>query len=183
MNSEVSSSTPGGCPAVFLDRDGTLMEEVGYCSRISDVRVFPGATEVLRKLRQAGFLLVLVSNQSGIGRGLFSWTEHRAVQQEFERQIDVAFDGVYVCPDAPNQESNCRKPATGMIEQAARELRIDLTRSFFIGDKASDLQCGRASGVTPVLVLTGYGGSTPILAAEYVGEDITAAAAWILNRC
>jgi D-glycero-D-manno-heptose 1,7-bisphosphate phosphatase len=141
--------------AVFLDRDGTLMEEAGYCANPSQVRVFPGVQQALQDLRAAGYLLILVTNQSGIGRGYFTEADYRAVQAEFERQILPArLDAVYFCPDAPWMPSQRRKPAPGMLLEAAQDHSIDLSRSCMIGDKSSDIECGRAAGCATILVQT-----------------------------
>jgi D-glycero-D-manno-heptose 1,7-bisphosphate phosphatase len=143
-------------PAIFLDRDGTLMEEVGYCADPAHVRVFPGVIEALQELRDAGYLLILITNQSGIGRGYFTEDAYRAVQAEFERQILPArLDGVYFCPDV--EPSPRRKPAPGMLLEAARDHSVDLARSYMIGDKTSDIEAGRAAGCRTILVETGYG--------------------------
>lgn len=145
-------------PAVFLDRDGTLMEEVNYCSDPKKVRVFPGVAEALQRLRQAGYKLIVISNQAGIGRGYFTEKEYRAVEAELERQLRPAtLDASYFCPDHPDRATAFRKPAPGMVLQAQREQRIDLARSFFIGDKAIDIECGRNAGLRTLLVKTGYG--------------------------
>jgi D-glycero-D-manno-heptose 1,7-bisphosphate phosphatase len=144
-------------PAVFLDRDGTLMEEVGYCADPAQVRVYDGVVAALQSLHDAGYLLILITNQSGIGRGYFKEEDYRAVQTEFERQMRPArLDASYYCPDAT--PSARRKPSPGMLQEAAREHAIDLARSFMIGDKASDIEAGQAAGCLTVLVQTGYGG-------------------------
>jgi D-glycero-D-manno-heptose 1,7-bisphosphate phosphatase len=166
-------------PAIFLDRDGTLMEEAGYCANPAQVRVFPYVPEALQALREAGYLLILITNQSGIGRGYFTEEAYRAVEAEFERQIHPAYlDAVYFCPDAPDIPSTCRKPAAGMIQQAARDHSLDLARSFMIGDKSSDIECGLAAGCRSILVLTGYGKEH---AHDNVADDFPAAARLILE--
>jgi len=143
-------------PAIFLDRDGTLMEEVGYCADPAEVRVFPGVPEAMERLRAAGYFLILITNQGGIGRGYFTEDAYRAVQAEFERQILPArLDAVYFCPDSTPSER--RKPSPGMLQEAAREYSIDLSRSYMIGDKSSDIAAGQAAGCRTILVQTGYG--------------------------
>ena len=145
-------------PALFLDRDGALMEEAHYCADPALVRVYPGAGEALRKARAAGFRTILITNQSGIGRGLMTEAQYRAVEAEFLRQIGQgSIDASYFCPDPPGVPSTRRKPEPGMVLEAAREHDLDLARSFFIGDKATDIECGRRAGTRTVLVLTGYG--------------------------
>jgi D-glycero-D-manno-heptose 1,7-bisphosphate phosphatase len=145
-------------PAVFFDRDGTLMEEVQYCSDPARVCVYPGARAALRELRAAGFRAFVITNQSGIGRGLFTEAQYRAVQAEFLRQLGAdLIDASYFCPDAPGTPSTRRKPEPGMVLEAAAQFDIDLAHSFFIGDKAADIECGRRAGTRTILVLTGYG--------------------------
>src|SRR5438034_6207954 len=120
-------------PAVFIDRDDTIMEDCGYCSDPRDVEIFPGVTEALRRLKSNGFKLIIITNQSGIGRGLFTLEQYRAVEAEVLRQLgDGLIDATYFCPDVPGQQCNCRKPATGMIVAAAREHQLSLSRSFFV---------------------------------------------------
>jgi len=144
--------------AVFLDRDGTLMEEVEYCADPAMVRVYPGIPEALRRIKEAGWSAFIITNQSGIGRGLMTEAQYVAVQEELLRQLGAgAIDGVYFCPDAPGVPSTRRKPAPGMVWEAAAAYDIDLPHSFFIGDKSSDMECGKRAGVRTVLVLTGYG--------------------------
>jgi D-glycero-D-manno-heptose 1,7-bisphosphate phosphatase len=145
-------------PALFLDRDGTLMEDVHYCADSALVRVYPGAGAALRKARAAGFRTVLITNQSGIGRGLITEAQYRAVDAEFLRQLGQgSIDAAYFCPDPPGVPSTRRKPAPGMVLEAAAEHHLDLARSFFIGDKSADIECGRRAGTRTILVLTGYG--------------------------
>jgi D-glycero-D-manno-heptose 1,7-bisphosphate phosphatase len=143
-------------PAIFLDRDGTLMEEIGYCDDPAQVRVFEGVPAALQNLRSAGYLLIVVTNQSGISRGRFTEEAFRAVQAEFERQIQPAYlDAFYFCPDLP--PSLRRKPSPGMLQEAARDHSIDLTRSYMIGDRSTDIEAGQAAGCRTILVQTGYG--------------------------
>src|ERR1700731_116172 len=131
-------------PAVFLDRDGTLMRDVDYCGDPRNVEVFPPAREALSRLKQHGYKLVIITNQSGIWRGYFSETEYRAVEAEFLRQLGNGLNySNYHCPHLPATRSIRRKPGPGMIFEAQRDHRLDLRRSFLIGDKASDISCGR----------------------------------------
>lgn len=144
--------------AIFLDRDGTLMEEVHYCGDPARVHVYPGVPESLRSLKQAGFRLFIVTNQSGIGRGIITEAQYHAVQTEFLRQLDGDWiDRSYFCADAPGVVSLRRKPEPGMVLEAAKEFGIDLSRSFLIGDKRSDIECGRRAETRTIQVLTGYG--------------------------
>src|SRR5438132_13898775 len=110
-------------PAVFIDRDDTIMKDCGYCSDPQDVKVFPGVPEALRRLKSNGFKLFIITNQSGIGRGLFTVEQYRAVEGEVLHQLgDGLIDATYFCPDVPGQHSSCRKPAPGMIVEATSEI-------------------------------------------------------------
>ena len=167
--------------AVFFDRDGTLIEEAHYCADPALVRILPGVAEALRRLKDAGFLNFVITNQSGIGRGLITEEQYRAVEAEMLRQAGAgAIDGVYFCADAPGATSQRRKPAPGMVLEAAAEHGIDLSRSYFVGDKASDVECGRRAGTRTILVRTGYGAAQDC-EADYVAEDAVAAVGWILG--
>lgn len=170
-------------PAVFIDRDGTLMREVNYCSDPKCVEVFPGVSKALQRLKAAGYKLIVISNQAGIGRGYFTETHYRLVEAEVARQVMPAvFDGVYFCPDHPAHATDRRKPAPGMVLEAQRDHIIDLARSFFIGDKAIDIECGRNAGLPTILVKTGYGvAEQEKAAANWVVEDFPSAADVILG--
>ncbi len=170
-------------PAVFVDRDGTIMENVDYCSDPKQVRIFPGVPESLRRLKSNGFRLIIITNQSGIGRGFFTIEQYRAVEAEVLRQLgDGLIDATYFCPDVPGQHSSCRKPAPGMILQATQEHRINLSRSFFIGDKEIDAQCGRNAGVHTIRVQTGFQDDMTGSVADWVASDFADAAKIILNH-
>jgi HAD superfamily hydrolase (TIGR01662 family) len=163
-------------PAVFFDRDGTLMEEVHYCGDPARVRIYPGVPEGLRRLREAGFRTFIVSNQSGIGRGLITEAQYRTVQAELIAQIgEGLIDGSYFCPEAPGTASKRRKPEPAMLLEAAAEFDLDLSHSWMIGDKSADVECGRRAGVKTILVLTGYGAEqdcTPNYRVRDVAEAI-----------
>jgi D-glycero-D-manno-heptose 1,7-bisphosphate phosphatase len=168
--------------AIFLDRDGTIMRDADYCSRPDQVRVFGGTSAVLRRLKKAGYKIIVITNQSGIGRGFFTEKDYRAVEQEVERQIGAnLIDATYFCPDAPEQRSKCRKPAPGMVLQAASEHDVDLSRSFLIGDKEIDAECAHNAGVRAIRVRTGFDKMTDGSCAEWVAEDLPAAAEIILK--
>ncbi|MFZ0591841.1 MAG: HAD family hydrolase [Bryobacteraceae bacterium] len=144
--------------AFFFDRDGTLIVDCGYIRNPSDVELLPGVVETLAELRRRGFLLVVVSNQSGISRGLITKDEAQAVDGRFRELLEgrgIALDGVYECPHAPAANCDCRKPEPGMLLQAARELDIDLERSYMVGDKSSDCEAGARAGCWPVLIVNG----------------------------
>ncbi len=139
--------------AVFIDRDGTIMEDCVHCSDPKNVKIFPGVPEALRRLKSNGFKLIIITNQSGIGRGLFTVEQYRAVEAEVLRQLGVGLiDATYFCPDVPGQYSTCRKPAPGMVVEATREHQIDLSRSFLIGDNEIDVECAHNAGVRGIRV-------------------------------
>jgi D-glycero-D-manno-heptose 1,7-bisphosphate phosphatase len=166
--------------AVFFDRDGTLMEDAHYCGDPALVKVFPSVPEGLRRLKQAGFGVFIVTNQSGIGRGLITEAQYRAVQEEFLRQAGRdLIDASYYCPDAPGVPSICRKPEPGMVLQAAAAHHVDLSASYFVGDKSADIECGRRAGTRTVLVLTGYGREQRCV-ADFTCRDAAEAAEIII---
>jgi D-glycero-D-manno-heptose 1,7-bisphosphate phosphatase len=170
-------------PAVFLDRDGTLMHDVDYCGNPSKVKVYPEARSALRRLKENGYKLVIVTNQSGIGRGYFTEEDYRAVETEFLRQLgDGLIDASYYCPDLPAKSSVRRKPGPGMVFEAQRDHGLDLRRSFFVGDKASDIGCGQNAGLRTILVQTGYGDGEKDCGADWIAKNITEAASIILEQ-
>jgi histidinol-phosphate phosphatase family protein len=136
-------------PAIFCDRDGTLMHDTGYPRDPAEVRLVAGAAEALRELQGLGYLLVVVSNQSGVGRGLVTAEEAARVHERFAALLagrGVELDAAHYCPHAPDAGCACRKPQPGMLRQAAEQLGIDLARSWMIGDKESDEEAGRRAG-------------------------------------
>jgi D-glycero-D-manno-heptose 1,7-bisphosphate phosphatase len=149
-------------PAIFLDRDGTLNFDRGYVCRTEDFELLPGAAAALHAFEGLGFALVVVTNQSAIGRGM---APREAIDEVNDWMLSllaeqgVALDGVYVCPHRPDEGCACRKPAPGMLLQAAGELNLDLTQSWMVGDKASDIAAGRAAGVTQTILLDASGQS------------------------
>lgn len=153
--------------AIFLDRDGTLIREAEYLSDPAGVELLPGTVAGLKRLAGAGYKLIVVSNQSGVARGFFDEFSVIAVQtrlQDLLAQQGVRLDRSYYCPHHPQgtveayqRECECRKPKTGMLQQARQEFDLDLAASWMIGDKTADIECGRAAGCGTVLVLTGYG--------------------------
>jgi len=169
-------------PAVFVDRDGTLMHDADYCSKPDQVRVFDGVSDALRRLKNAGFQIIVITNQSGIGRGFFTENDYRAVEAEVSRQVgNGLIDSTYFCPDPPGKPSKCRKPEPGMVLQAAREHDVDLSRSFLIGDKEIDAECAHNAGIRAIRVRTGFDKMTDGSCADWVAEDLPAAAKIILN--
>jgi len=169
-------------PAVFLDRDGTLMDEVDYCRDPSDVRVIPGAAHALTEMRAAGWLAILITNQSGIGRGRITLSEYEAVHAEFARQLENQLDAVFFCPDLPSMASTRRKPEPGMIFEAMQQFAIDQSRSWMIGDKVADVQCGINADLRTILVRTGYGSTYEGPKPDFVAETVVDALSIIVSQ-
>ena len=160
---------------VFLDRDGTLIEDVGYLARVEDLRIFPFTSEAVRLLRENGFLVVVITNQSGIGRKIYDEAAMHAIHKRMQDDLDNMLDGFYFCPHLPGDGCACRKPNLGMLEAACGDMEIDMNGSWMIGDKAIDIQTGSNAGIKTALVLTGYGGrntngETP--EPDVIGEDL-----------
>jgi len=175
--------------AVFLDRDGTLIEERVYLSDPEQVVLLPGVASALSDLREAGFKLVVVTNQSGIAQGLYSETEFRTVSNRLDDLLAEAgspVDATMYCPHHPDfgPACDCRKPATGMYHQAASELGLDLAHSYYVGDKALDVTPALELGGVGVLVRTGYGAdeSARVPMDTVVVQDLEEAARLILSR-
>ena len=143
--------------AIFIDRDGTLIEEVNYLHRVEDLRYFSYTDEAVRILKQNGFLIIVVTNQSGIGRGIYTENDMHAIHEQIQNYLTEKLDAYYFCPHLPNAGCRCRKPNLGMIEAACREFAIDLENSWVIGDKNLDVELGIKAGIKTALVLTGYG--------------------------
>src|SRR5277367_4277640 len=136
-------------PAVFLDRDGTLIEDRDYLYRPEEVVVYPGAAAALKSLREAGFLLFMVSNQSGVGRGYFTMADVEKVNERLTAELTSLggrFEKIYIAPEAPDQPSRGRKPSPQFLLDARDEFGLDLARSYMIGDKLIDLECGWNAG-------------------------------------
>jgi D-glycero-D-manno-heptose 1,7-bisphosphate phosphatase len=170
-------------PAVFFDRDGTIMQDANYCSDPKEVHVFPGVTDCLRQLKARGFKRIMITNQSGLGRGYFTWAQYDAVHAEVLRQIgEPLIDATYVCPDPPGVESKCRKPAPGMILQGARDHDVDLPHSIFVGDKEIDVHCGHNAGIKAIRVRTGFETNTADSSADWIAQDFAEATAIILTK-
>jgi D,D-heptose 1,7-bisphosphate phosphatase len=181
-------------PGVFLDRDGTVIEHVHHLTRPDQVRLIPGAADAVRQLQALGFACVIVTNQSVIGRGMLTIDGLGLVHEEMDRQFaaqGVRLDGLYYCPAAPagiagaTDDHPERKPAPGMLLRAARELSLDLKRSWMIGDAASDVLAGRNAGCcASIMVRTGQGTelSADDVSADYVATDLLDAARHIAAR-
>ncbi|MGD1008644.1 MAG: HAD family hydrolase [Candidatus Aminicenantales bacterium] len=184
--------------AVFIDRDGTLNRDIGYPGHWSQVHVYPYAFEAVRRIRAAGLAAVVVTNQSGVGRGCFSEDElqelHREFGAAFEKQR-AALDGFFYCPHyprpaaaAPAAGCSCAKPGPSLGFRAAAELGLSLEGSYMVGDKADDVHFGLNIGAVPILVLTGYGRKalrdleTGRGRPAHVAENLAAATDWIIER-
>jgi D-glycero-D-manno-heptose 1,7-bisphosphate phosphatase len=177
--------------AVFLDRDGTLVREVGYLADPADLELLPGVPQALRHLQAAGLVLVVISNQSGVGRGLFPEASvHRAMARLRRRLRDegVELDGIYFCPHRPEAGCTCRKPGSLLLERAAEDLGLTLRGSWMIGDKRLDVETAHRVAATGVLVRTGYGRDEEtreggsLERPDAVVDDLAAAAEWILSH-
>jgi D-glycero-D-manno-heptose 1,7-bisphosphate phosphatase len=166
--------------AVFLDRDGTLMHNVPYCSDPAKVQVLPGVARSLRKLREYGFKLVIVTNQSGIGRGYFEEEKFWKVQAAFEQQIGPnIIDATYFCADHPDKATDRRKPGPGMLIEAAHDLKLDLACCFMIGDSETDVEAGIRAGVQAA-ILTGTVDQQPP-ERVWIARDFPAAVELVLH--
>ncbi|TAN58341.1 MAG: HAD family hydrolase [Rhodospirillales bacterium] len=168
---------------VLIDRDGTLNVERDYLSDPAGLELIPGAAEGLRLLRQLGFGLAVITNQSGIARGYFTPKDLDSIHArlaELLKYEEITLDGVYICPHGPDDDCDCRKPLPGLALQAAAELGFDPSQAFVIGDKAVDVDLGRAVGAKTILVRTGYGkGYEGKCQPDHVADDLLAAARWI----
>jgi D-glycero-D-manno-heptose 1,7-bisphosphate phosphatase len=185
-------------PAVFLDRDGTLNEERGYLDRMELLALFPWTADAVRLLNRAGFVTVVVTNQAAVARGLIDEPFLHRVHGEVDARLargDARIDRYYYCPhleDGPEgpfrQRCGCRKPRPGMVETAARDLDLDLSRSVMVGDRWLDVQCARAAGVRALLVRSGHGHreaavAGPGVEADAILNNLMEAVGWILRNC
>ncbi len=185
--------------AVFLDRDGTINEEVGYVNHLDRFFLLPRAAEAIRLLNRCGLKTVVVTNQSGVARGYFPESLVKVVHQRMEellRNEGAHLDGVYYCPHHPDigsppyrQRCRCRKPDTGLVEEASRTLNLDCSKSYVIGDRGNDIEFARRIGAKGILVLTGYGkGEWEYCKGQwkanpdYVAEDLCQAVEWIIGQ-
>ncbi len=176
--------------AVFLDRDGTIIEDKDYLHRPEDVVILPGARLALNLLQEAGFKLFIVSNQSGVGRGYFPMADVEAVNAHLLGELareGIRFEKIYTAPEAPDQPSRGRKPSPQFVFDARDEFGLALAESYMIGDKLIDLECGWNAGLKQsILVRTGYGAEVARMSADKlkraaIVDDLAAAAEWILH--
>jgi D-glycero-D-manno-heptose 1,7-bisphosphate phosphatase len=177
--------------AVFLDRDGTLIEEKHYLHKPEEVRLFPAVGQALARLRKAGFKLIMVTNQAGVGRGYFTMADVEKVHAhlvELLRKDGASLDAIYVAPEAPDKPSPGRKPSPRFLFDGRDKFGLDLAKCYMIGDKLIDLECGWNAGVGKcVLVRTGYGKEVErdhpeITERAIVVNDFAAGVDWILGR-
>ena len=185
-------------PAVFLDRDGTINEQMGYINHIDRFVLLPGAAKAIARLNRAGIPVVVVTNQSGLARGYFPESLLEDVHKKMEKELaleDAHVDAVYICPHHPEAKEEkfrknctCRKPKNGLFLAASEKLNIDLTRSYVVGDRWSDLKAAAKCRAKGILVLTGYGrgdydyiGPTQEIQPDYVADDLGVAVDWILQ--
>ena len=200
MSIETSDGAAGGARrAGFFDRDGTLNEEVGYVDALDRFRLYPFASRAVKAVKDAGLAAIVLTNQSGVGRGLFSEELVHAVHERLSREMEQAgarLDGIYYCPHHPNAEVEqyrvvcaCRKPSPGMMEESARRFGIRLEESFVIGDRYLDVEMAHRAGAASVLVRTGFGqGEWELFRGngspqpDHVAENVYDAVQWILQR-
>lgn len=149
-------------PAVFLDRDGVLTKEKGYISRAEDLEIFPYAFECVRRIKRKGYYAIVITNQGGIAKGLFTERDLQNMHLYLKKMTGI--DAVYYCPHHPEgtvlqyrKKCHCRKPDTGMFEQACLDFSIDMNRSYMVGDRASDILAGQRAGLRTILLESGYG--------------------------
>ena len=186
-------------PAVFLDRDGTINEQMGYINHMSRFKVLPGVAEAIRLLNNHGFLAIILSNQSGVARGYFPIElvyDVHAYLNTYLKERGARMDGIFFCPHYPNgpvaeygYSCDCRKPKTGLIDQALKTFEIDMSRSYMVGDRWTDLEFANRLNLKNILVKTGYGlGDIQYILPEkgitpgYIAEDLLDAVQWIVEK-
>lgn len=166
-------------PALFLDRDGVLTEEIGYITSVKNLHIFPYAVECIRQIHEKGYYAIVITNQSGIARGLF--TEETLKDMNTFLKGMTGVDAIYYCPHHPDgvidqysKICKCRKPAIGLLEQACNDFNIDMNRSFMVGDRAGDILTGQRAGIKTVLLESGYGlaGLEQSVTPDYVFTDL-----------
>jgi len=181
--------------AVFLDRDGTIVEDVGYMNSPQQIQFIPGSIEAIKKLNEAGFKVVVITNQAGVARGLITEDMLQTIDKTLHKWIlsgGAHLDGLYYCPHHPEhgvhpykQACECRKPHPGLIKRAHRDLNINLAQSYMIGDKATDVEAGKRAGTKTIYVLTGRGKGEKDRLQEkpdHIAENLADAVKWLLNQ-
>jgi len=170
--------------AIFLDRDGTINEDKGYVYRIQDLKIIPKVIEGLKLFKYAEYKLIIVTNQSGIGRGYYTEEDYFEFREEMHKQLieeGIKIDAEYFCPHKSDDECNCRKPKTGMLEQAAKDFNLNLEKCCIIGDHLSDIQTGKNAGCKTIHILTGHI-QRPISYADFIAKNMIEAANYVLNN-
>lgn len=176
--------------AVFLDRDGTINEEVNYLSKIKQIKILPTVPSAIKLLNENDFLVIIITNQSGIARGYFTEKELEGINSHLVNELSkngAKINGIFICPHHPDSQCDCRKPKTGLLKEAADEFDLDLSSSYMVGDKYTDLKTGINEGCKTILVKTGYGkGEAEKIGGwdfkpDLVAEDLLEAAKWILG--
>ncbi len=165
-------------PAIFLDRDGTLIEEVNFLSKLEDLRLFTFTFDAIKLVKDSGFLVIVVTNQSGIARGHYNSEAMHSIHKQIQVELEGAIDGFYFCPHMPDAQCACRKPRIGMIEAAKGDFLIDMSLSWLIGDKKTDVETGINANIRSALVLTGYGHehrSSLTKSPDIIAENLDAA--------
>jgi len=185
--------------AVFLDRDGTVTEEVGYLTNLDKLKLIQGAGAAIKRLNEAGYKVVLVTNQSGVARGYFPESlvdDAHILLRRMLMEDGALLDGIYYCPHHPTAGNaqytivcDCRKPETGLLDRAAKDLAIDLTQSFMVGDKWSDVELGHRAGMSSILVRTGFSPDDPgnkrpadVDDPDLTAHDLAEAVQWIIGQ-
>jgi len=172
--------------AAFLDRDGTIARDVRYCRRVEDFEILPTVPQAIRLLNQHGFKVIVVTNQSGIARGYFTENTLSQIHQYMEDELakyGAHVDAIYYCPHHPDDGCQCRKPKPALLLRAAKELGIDLERSYMVGDGEIDIKAGRAARCRTVLVTTDPNEKEGIAeSSDYVADTLLAAAEWIVKN-
>ena len=170
--------------AILIDRDGTIVEDTGYVHKIEHFKLLPNAIEGLRKLRK--YLIFIVTNQSGIGRGIYKLKDFKKFNERMLEELGkhkIRIEKIYYCPHKLEDNCDCRKPKTKLLEEVKREFGIDLANSFVIGDQKADIELGKNGGCTTILVLTGNGNKTKNeIKVDFVAKDLLDAAKWILKN-
>jgi len=174
--------------AIFIDRDGTLVKEVWYLSDEKQLELKPTVPEALKMLREYGFLIVIVTNQSVIGRGIIDHEKLRVIHERLQtllQQKGARYDHLYYCPHLPEEGCSCRKPAPGLILKAAEDLHIDLKSSFVVGDRLMDVKAAKSLGVRCAVVISTWSsldGDVRSWGADFIGENLLEVAEWIIRQ-
>jgi len=181
--------------AVFLDRDGTIIEDVGYLNNPNDIKFIPGSIEAIKQLNKTGYKVIVITNQSGVARGLIAEDMLQTIDKTMQKHIlsgGAHLDAIYYCPHHPEhgvypykQACECRKPHPGLIKRARRDLNIDLSQAFMIGDKVSDIEAGKRAGTKTIFVTTGRGPEEKPKLKEkpdHIAENLNQAVDWLLNN-